>query len=298
VGQVLYTPTRRAPFTVNEIDTEGVVLLLGKKEARTRLSWDCLEGVPGFIAERGGTVEIGGRYDTAGNRGTLDEHLKGCVKRATAGWVAVLLEEAGVVEVVRERPAKVRLARRDAVLTPATAKAGVPQPTVWATIRYAGSWYRDAEQTKMPGRDARRREILFSVCCAESYIYEWVVEVISPEYHRITDYFPEDDRRGVRDRWREVPKQLHQEGLTTGTPNLGGPHGKDWVRLIDLRDGLVHAKASRSMGNRVPEGLAPFPSPSDLDALDPGWAAGVVAERISLLHGALGTDPPDWLSTP
>jgi hypothetical protein len=59
-----------------------------------------------------GWVEIGSRYEVGGKVGTLDGYLKRCVKRATAGWVAALLEAAGLVEVVRSRPAKVRLPQK------------------------------------------------------------------------------------------------------------------------------------------------------------------------------------------
>jgi hypothetical protein len=41
--------------------------------------------------------------------GTLDAHLKQYLARATAGWVAVVLEKAGVVDVDRSPPARVRL---------------------------------------------------------------------------------------------------------------------------------------------------------------------------------------------
>jgi hypothetical protein len=41
--------------------------------------------------------------------GTLDAHLKQCLARATAGWVAVMLETAGVVHLDRTPPAKVNL---------------------------------------------------------------------------------------------------------------------------------------------------------------------------------------------
>lgn len=108
---MLYTPSRRAPFTVGRIDNEGVVLLLGKGQWATRLSWECLEGVIQFLERHGGEVRIGGRHDVQGNPGTLDEHLKGCVNRTTAGWVAAMLEEAEVVDIVAARPARVRLRR-------------------------------------------------------------------------------------------------------------------------------------------------------------------------------------------
>jgi hypothetical protein len=107
-SQVLHTPTRSAPFKVGRIDSKGVVLFLGAGEWPTRLSWECLEGVVPFLTERG-TIPIGGRHVSDPNPGTLDEYLKGCTKTDTAGWAAALLEEAGVVDVIRERPAKVRL---------------------------------------------------------------------------------------------------------------------------------------------------------------------------------------------
>jgi len=107
-GDRLNTPTGRGTFTVAQVDTDGVVLLLGKKEAWTRLSWASLEGIPGFLRGRGWT-KIGSLYETTADPETLDGYLKDHVKRATAGWVAVLLERAGVVEIDRERPAAVRL---------------------------------------------------------------------------------------------------------------------------------------------------------------------------------------------
>src|SRR5690606_18368668 len=105
------TPTGRGTFTVQTIDGQGVVLLLGAQEAVTRLTWECLEGVTSFL-RHGSWVELGGRYETSADPTTLDGYLKGCIKRATAGWVAVRLEEAGVVELDCRRPAKVRLLGR------------------------------------------------------------------------------------------------------------------------------------------------------------------------------------------
>jgi hypothetical protein len=87
---------------------EGLVLLVGAKEAWTPISWRCLEGVPGYLRGRA-WVRIGSEFDD-GVEGTLDAYLKGFIARATAPWVAVVLETAGVVLVDRDRPARVRLA--------------------------------------------------------------------------------------------------------------------------------------------------------------------------------------------
>jgi len=54
-------------------------------------------------------VPIGGTYSVDAVAGTLDAHLKRFIARATAGWVAVVLEQAGVIEIDRARPARVRL---------------------------------------------------------------------------------------------------------------------------------------------------------------------------------------------
>jgi hypothetical protein len=107
-GMRLTTPAQGKPFSVARVDGDGIVLLLGDKEAWTPVSWDCLEGISMFLRARG-WVEIGSRYDTSADPATLDGYLKRHLKRATAGWIAAVLERAGVVEVDRGRPARVRL---------------------------------------------------------------------------------------------------------------------------------------------------------------------------------------------
>lgn len=88
--------------------SDGLVLLLGEKEAWTPLPWPALEQAPDFLRGRG-WVLVGSAYSTDSVAGTLDEHLKKFLKRATADWVAVLLEKAGIVAVDRARPARLRL---------------------------------------------------------------------------------------------------------------------------------------------------------------------------------------------
>jgi len=107
-GRELRTPARKAPFVVDRIDQRGVVLLLGKGAWHTRLSWECLEGIVTFLSGRGWII-IGGRFETAGEPGTLDEYLKRFSKRSTAPWVAAMLAEARVVEVSAESPVRLRL---------------------------------------------------------------------------------------------------------------------------------------------------------------------------------------------
>jgi len=110
-GDRLATPTGRGQFTLAQFSSTGLVLLLGKKEAWTPLPWKALEETPDLLRGRG-WVPIGTTYSTTSSAGTLDAHLKGYLNRATAAWVAVLLERAGVVAIDRSPPARVKLQRR------------------------------------------------------------------------------------------------------------------------------------------------------------------------------------------
>jgi hypothetical protein len=56
-------------------------------------------------------VLAGANRDVNGDYG-LDGDLKRSIKRQTANYVAVVLERAGVLELNRERPARVRLVER------------------------------------------------------------------------------------------------------------------------------------------------------------------------------------------
>jgi hypothetical protein len=74
-GEQLRTPAKGADFIVAHLAPHALVLLLGKKQARTPIQWGCLEGVPDFLRRRG-WVPIGSVFDTSGAPGTLDAYLK------------------------------------------------------------------------------------------------------------------------------------------------------------------------------------------------------------------------------
>ena len=105
---MLATPSQGKPFVVESINHRGVVLLFGKKQTKTPFSWSALEGIRTQFG-RGNWTVIGGRRDVEGNPGTLDGYLKTYMKRDTAGWIASLLEAAGVVELDRGTPGRFRV---------------------------------------------------------------------------------------------------------------------------------------------------------------------------------------------
>lgn len=107
-GQRLETPGRSAPFTLERIDQDGIVLLLGRGQHRTRIPWGALETVPDLFRNRG-WLPTSGSYAPNPDTTTLDGHLKQYVYRETSNWVAVVLEKAGVLELDRSRPIIARL---------------------------------------------------------------------------------------------------------------------------------------------------------------------------------------------
>jgi hypothetical protein len=107
-GAELPTPTGRARFTVQSLDTRGVTLLFGPKRTPTFFSWKCLEGIVDYLAGKS-WVPVGANRDVRGNPETLDWYMKQHVVRQTANYVAVLLARAGVLELISETPSRVRL---------------------------------------------------------------------------------------------------------------------------------------------------------------------------------------------
>jgi hypothetical protein len=90
-GDQLATPSGRGRFTIARYTADGFVLLLGDGQAWTPLPWQALEQVPDLLRGRG-WIPVGTVYSTESVPGSLDAHLKTFLKRATAGWVAVVLE--------------------------------------------------------------------------------------------------------------------------------------------------------------------------------------------------------------
>lgn len=88
--------------------------------------------------------------------------------------------------------------------------------TLWLSRSFAASWFADAKkeaEAALQNRDSRRREIVFAVCSAESYLLEWVRDDIfkGKKLQRLTHYFPVDGRHlGIVERWKEVLRHLYE----------------------------------------------------------------------------------------
>ena len=105
----LHTLGQGKEFALADVDREGIVLLLGRNRARTRLSWECLESIPVFLRGQVRWVPAGGARSVAGEPGTLDEHLKRYLKRDVARWLVRLLLDANVVQIAQGAPLRLRV---------------------------------------------------------------------------------------------------------------------------------------------------------------------------------------------
>jgi hypothetical protein len=171
--------------------------------------------------------------------------------------------------------------------------------TFWLTASFAPQWYEDALAEAQAGGDFRhrRREILFAVCAAESYLLEWVRdEVLSRNFTKLNKYFPPGARRGVAEKWKAVLKELERDCLIPRSPDLSTIVWQDFMTLLEYRDGIVHACMSRPETHGLPDDEQPRPSKNDRDNLVPGWATRIVARLITHLHSAVGTQTPEWLA--
>jgi len=174
-------------------------------------------------------------------------------------------------------------------------------PPVWIASTFAPRWYADAIQEARVGvgRDARRREIVFAVCSAESYLVEWVRDsVLNREFDDLSKYFPAGKLEGILDRWKRVVKDLTADGRISKSQAFGGKVWQDFVELVEYRNGLVHGRSSRPATSGQPANLNPVPSMDLLDQLAPGWAAKVVQVLVNDLHSTVGTAPPAWRDPP
>ena len=107
----LRTIGRGARFELREIGHDGIVIELGKKHTATRVSWACLESIPGYLRTNPGWVKSGGVHDNKAEPGTLHAHLLDYNNRDIANWIVELLRDADLVEVDRKPSLRLRLKR-------------------------------------------------------------------------------------------------------------------------------------------------------------------------------------------
>jgi hypothetical protein len=170
---------------------------------------------------------------------------------------------------------------------------------LWRAASWASSWFRDALAEAQHAKgdiDARRREIVFAVCSLESHLFEWTRGLVGPR--EIDKYFPPGRRLGIRDKWKEVLGEVVADQKIARKPSFGGSDCEEFLKLVEYRDGLIHASASRPTSPSNPGATPPVPPVDVLQDMEPGWPVRVVADLMRSLHAAVGSETPHWLVNP
>lgn len=111
IGSKLETPTGRAEFVVSHIGQKNIILQVGEKEFK--IPAKCFEYGPGFLKDED-WVYIGAEHQTnneeTSEEETFDTYLKNFTQgKSVSSYVAPILEKAGIAEIDRNRPARIRL---------------------------------------------------------------------------------------------------------------------------------------------------------------------------------------------
>jgi hypothetical protein len=187
-------------------------------------------------------------------------------------------------------------------LTPSTGAIEMAQGSVevWITVSLTQPWLRDVViESKQVGHDHRRKEIVFAVCFIETYLFEIVRDLIlRMDYKETTRYFPVGRRLGIRDRCKEVFKQLFEDKKLKQAMNWSEPFWSEFCRLIDMRDGLVHAAISRPYNSDLSKGANPTPTMEEFRKLSQGWALQTALNLVYAMHEAIGVELFPWLENP
>ena len=169
-----------------------------------------------------------------------------------------------------------------------------PKPELWVSENYARDWYQDALDEAHPGSgpDARRREILFATCFAESFIIEWARNKLTVK--PINSLIRKVDGCSLRKKWETVLQELHGGGKIKKCPRLK-PQLDRLAELVKYRNGLVHALGSRPANDKQAPQNEPFPRKKDLQSLPAGWAVQIVFDLVSELCNRTDERVPTYL---
>jgi len=162
------------------------------------------------------------------------------------------------------------------------------QEATWYAQSYAAEWYDDAlreskseAETEEDERQSKRREVVFSVCFVESFLYEQVSHILHFDIVKLAKYFPRGVRIPIKERWKNIWNELHRDGLLLKKPNFETKVWQGFRQLVVFRDGYVHGGASLPEPSSGDSRLdKPKPGPWEVDELQRGFAVKRVWDLV------------------
>ena len=176
------------------------------------------------------------------------------------------------------------------------------------TSSFAQDWLDDAlmEAKKENSLANKRREFIYAVCFAESYIFEWVRDnIFSDRLYDLIDFFTHRVTKngiffkGVKAKWKTTIEQLYQDGKIRTENFVDEKQNsvwKDFCDLLDLRNSIIHSNLSIPQRTSEAELIKNLRTKNDLDRRVVGWATGVVINLVKRFHEETRTKPFDWFN--
>ncbi len=106
-GMRLKAPARGAPFLVAALTDDAVILLFGRKPAKTRIPFAVLDEVVSALG-RATWTPVAAVHSPDSAPGSVEAIIKPLVGRCAGNYVAALLQQVGLVDVALD-PMRVRL---------------------------------------------------------------------------------------------------------------------------------------------------------------------------------------------
>jgi hypothetical protein len=190
-----------------------------------------------------------------------------------------------------------KLYKKELLLT--TSPVVNEEVNLWISENFSAAWFNDAlkESKIINDQNARRREIIFAVCFSETYLFEWTRNIVG--VRNILNYFPvtqkQDKKRHKRSllrSWQEIPQELFNDTMIQSNPKI---NLRELNKLINYRNGFIHAHASRPITENLPEEEKPCPTKAEVEGLPSGWALKMVVDIIKDLHQELNSAAPYFI---
>jgi len=175
---------------------------------------------------------------------------------------------------------------------------------LWSHQTFAPEWFKDAlyEAQNSNGYNSIRREIIFAVAFAESYLFEWLRDdIFKGNYNKLLTYcYLFREIRSLKEKWKEIPKKLYNDKLIVNIPKIENikQEWDEFDKVIKYRNGLSHGTSSIPQNLSLPTGESTVPPLGELHKISPGWAIKTITGVIKQFHKAASMPTPEWLHIP